>query len=230
MGDEQAGRAGASLGARPREEPSCCRALVTRACGRDSSLPGRHFDFFLVTAAFLRVTPLPNCSLGARRARGRRGGRGEGRPRQCGRPVCWCRSQSRPSPALSSSIRGRDAAGGGGGVPRPSQRPGRRQLPQSECDACAAALAASARRQQSAPNRQNARAGRRLQRRPICWEKAWGPDSLAIGRSRALTCRQPPSRVTNDWPSAGIALLVPTRPKAAQRPAHRAMRARKMRS
>lgn len=119
MGDEQAGRAGASLGARPREEPSCCRALVTRACGRDSSLPGRHFDFFLVTAAFLRVTPLPNCSLGARRARGRRGGRGEGRPRQCGRPVCWCRSQSRPSPALSSSIRGRDAAGGGGGCRGP---------------------------------------------------------------------------------------------------------------
>lgn len=115
MGDEQAGRAGASLGARPREEPSCCRALVTRACGRDSSLPGRHFHFFLVTAAFLRATPLPNCSLGARRARGRRGARGEGRPRQCGRPVCWCRSQSRPSPALSSSIRGRDVAGGGGG-------------------------------------------------------------------------------------------------------------------
>lgn len=113
MGDEQAGRAGASLGARPREEPSCCRALVTRACGRDSSLPGRHFHFFLVTAAFLRATPLPNCSLGARRARGRRGARGEGRPRQCGRPVCWCRSQSRPSPALSSSIRGRDVAGGG---------------------------------------------------------------------------------------------------------------------
>ncbi|KAH7051061.1 hypothetical protein B0J12DRAFT_752472 [Macrophomina phaseolina] len=188
--------------------------MATRACGRDSSLPGRRVNFFLITALLRRQQKQPS----ARVCWGLGEGRGErARPRQRRRPEHA--GEGVRHPALSSSIQGRVQPGG---RVRPWNNREDVNLPKSECDACAAGLRASARRPQSAPNRQRVRAGRRPQRVLICWEKAWGPDSLAIGHGRTLTCRRPPGRVGSGRPGTGIAL-----PARHHRPARRAWSARK---